>query len=312
MSETLLPVIMLSDLEDGQEADVFVLMTSKESLTTRDGKPYFKVGFRDADREVNFPIWNDSPWAADCRDGWNPGSFYKIRATFQETNFGPQLDIRKIREVNDDDAADGFDPSMCRPQSQFDPQQMLEELTAIIAEHVTDEHLRQLVESIIETNRDALLVMPAAKHNHHAYAAGLLEHTLSVTRLCVQLAEKYSDYYPDMRPPLHKGLVIAGAVLHDIGKVRELRMDPEGTTYTSGGSLVGHILMGRDMLREAAKNARIAASEFASNAEVKVGGIRTARQGGFIIRDAGSESMDSYKIEKDVRVVTTITFFLTD
>ena len=67
-----------------------------------------------------------------------------------------------------------------------------------------------------------------------------------------------------------------------------------------------------DMLREAAKNARIAASEFASNAQVEVGGIRTARQGGFIIRDAGSESTDSHKIEKDVRVVTTITFFLTD
>ncbi len=67
-----------------------------------------------------------------------------------------------------------------------------------------------------------------------------------------------------------------------------------------------------DMLREAAKNARIAANEFASNAQVEVGGIRAARQGGFIIRDAGNESTDSYKIEKDVRVVTTITFFLTD
>ncbi|MDB4492282.1 SIMPL domain-containing protein [bacterium] len=67
-----------------------------------------------------------------------------------------------------------------------------------------------------------------------------------------------------------------------------------------------------DMLREATKNARIAANEFASNAGVEVGGIRTARQGSFFIRDAGSESSDSYKIEKDVRVVTTITFFLTD
>lgn len=67
-----------------------------------------------------------------------------------------------------------------------------------------------------------------------------------------------------------------------------------------------------DMLREATKNARIAANEFAANAQVEVGGIRTARQGSFFIRDAGSESSESYKIEKDVRVVTTITFFLTD
>lgn len=67
-----------------------------------------------------------------------------------------------------------------------------------------------------------------------------------------------------------------------------------------------------DMLREATKNARIAANEFAENAGVKVGSIRDARQGGFIIRDAGEEYGDTAKIEKDVRVVTTITFYLTE
>ena len=67
-----------------------------------------------------------------------------------------------------------------------------------------------------------------------------------------------------------------------------------------------------DMLREATKNARLAANEFAENAGVKVGGIRSARQGGFYIRDAGEEYGDTVKIEKDVRVVTTITFYLTD
>ena len=67
-----------------------------------------------------------------------------------------------------------------------------------------------------------------------------------------------------------------------------------------------------EMLREATKNARIAANEFAENAGVKVGGIRSARQGGFYIRDAGEEHGDSRKIEKDVRVVTTITFYLTE
>lgn len=67
-----------------------------------------------------------------------------------------------------------------------------------------------------------------------------------------------------------------------------------------------------DMLREATKNARIAANEFAENAGVKVGGIRNARQGGFIVRDAGDKYEDTKKIEKDVRVVTTITFYLTE
>lgn len=67
-----------------------------------------------------------------------------------------------------------------------------------------------------------------------------------------------------------------------------------------------------DMLREATKNARIAANEFAENAGVSVGGIRSARQGSFFIRDAGESYGDTKKIEKDVRVVTTITFYLTD
>ncbi len=67
-----------------------------------------------------------------------------------------------------------------------------------------------------------------------------------------------------------------------------------------------------EMLREATKNSRIAANEFASNAGVKVGGIRSARQGSFFIRDAGEEYGDTAKIEKDVRVVTTITFYLTE
>lgn len=67
-----------------------------------------------------------------------------------------------------------------------------------------------------------------------------------------------------------------------------------------------------DMLREATKNARIAANEFAENAGVDVGGIRSARQGSFFVRDAGEEYGDTAKIEKDVRVVTTITFYLTE
>ena len=66
------------------------------------------------------------------------------------------------------------------------------------------------------------------------------------------------------------------------------------------------------MLREATQNARIAATEFAENAGASVGRIRNARQGGFIVRDAGEEYGDTQKIDKDVRIVTTITFYLTD
>jgi len=112
--------------------------------------------------------------------------------------------------------------------------------------------LQQLVVSILTGHREELLPMTATRQNHHAYAGGLLEHTLSVTRSCVYLAEKYADYYPDMTPPLDRGMVVAGAILHDIGKLRELNQGPEGASYTAEGSMIGHLLMGRDMVREAA------------------------------------------------------------
>lgn len=246
-----MPILTLSTIAPNEEGDFFLLMTAKEELKTKTGKPYFRVGFRDADREVSFPIWGDSPWAVDCRDRWNPGVFYKVRAVYVETNYGPQLDIRKIRETTDSDAADGFDPLLCLPRSRFDPEQMLGELLDIARQRIQTSALRRLVEWLLENNRPLLLTHPAARRNHHAYLGGLLEHTLSVTRTCVFLADKYADYYPDMKPPLDKDVAIAGAILHDIGKLRETEQRPEGAEHTAEGSLIGHILIGRDMVREA-------------------------------------------------------------
>ena len=246
------PIVALADLIHGQEADIFVLMTAKEELKTRDGKAYFKVGFRDARREVSFPIWSDSAWAEECRQQWTPGAYYKLRATYRDTSYGPQLDIRKIREVIDADAADGFDLGLFLPQSRFDPATMFAELRAIAAEQIDNTALSALVLALLDDNREALLTLPAATRNHHTYVGGYLEHVLSVTRTSIYLAEKYDDYYPDMRPRLDKGLVIAGAILHDIGKLREIAWQPEGAAYTAAGRLVGHILQGRDIVREAA------------------------------------------------------------
>ena len=247
-----MPIVALADMSDGQEGDLFLLMTSKEELKTRDGKTYYKVGFRDAGREVNFPIWGDSAWAVDCRDAWTPGEFFKVRAVYRQSKYGPQLDIRRIRPTTDADAADGFDPNMLLPRSRFDAEEMYDELRAIAERHIENAALRELVCDILSDNRDALLGLPAATRNHHAFVGGWLEHVLSVTRTCVYLAEKYHEQYPNMQPPLDTSLVVAGGILHDIGKLRELEQDVQGASYTSEGSLIGHILQGRDIVREAA------------------------------------------------------------
>ncbi|MGI9430188.1 MAG: 3'-5' exoribonuclease YhaM family protein [Bythopirellula sp.] len=247
MTSTLVP---LAELTHGQEADFFALLTAKEELTTKDGKPYFRVGFRDSGREVNFPIWIDTPWANACRDEWQVGTFFKLRAQYRETNFGPQLEIRKIRPVNDDDIAEGFDPAMCLPASKFDPQTMFAEVVELAKDKIEEQVVADFVLALFDKYRHQLLTMPAAKFNHHAHVGGYLEHVLSVSRTCAHLADKYDQMYPEMQ--LRKSLVVAGGMLHDIGKLRELEETPTGAEYTPAGSLIGHILQGRDIIRETA------------------------------------------------------------
>ncbi len=253
MSGSQRAIVTLAEMEPGREADVFLLLAGKEELTTRNGDPYFRVTFRDATREVSFPIWANSPLALPCRDEWVAGAFYKVRAVLRETNFGPQLEIRRIREATPADEADGFDPNALQPHSRYDPQQMFDELLALVRERIARPPLRRMLETILQENREALLRCPAARHHHHAFVGGLLEHTLSVARTCTYLADKYAEDYADLDPPLDRELVVAGAVLHDIGKLSELEIEPQGIEYTPEGRLIGHLLLGRDMVRETAE-----------------------------------------------------------
>lgn len=250
-------MVPLSELDDDQEADFYALMTEKQELTTRDGKPYYRVAFRDAQREVSFPIWSDSPLAGPCRSEWEPGQFYKLRAVLRRSNYGPQLEIKRIRPVEDADRNNGFDPLMCQPTSRFDPVEMFAELMNLIDERIADGALRQLVGDILEQHREALLTLPAARRNHHAFVSGFLEHVLNVTRTCCYLADRYAELYDELQPPLSKDVIVAGAVLHDIGKLRELSMTPAGAEYSAAGSLIGHVLQGRDIVREAAAGRKI-------------------------------------------------------
>jgi len=245
-------VITLSELREGQEADCFALLSEKQELTTRDGKPYYRVCFRDANRELGCPIWSDSPLATDCRTQWVPGQFYKLRATLRQTNYGPQLEIKRIRPVEEADRKAGFDPMIFQRTSRFDPVEMFAELMNIVESQIDDTALRELVADLLEQNREQLLVWPAAKKNHHAWIGGYLEHVLNVTRTCCHLAEKYAALYDNLHPPLNKDVIIAGAVLHDIGKLRELEMVSASAEYSAAGCLIGHVLQGRDMVREAA------------------------------------------------------------
>lgn len=234
----------------GKEADTFALLVSKDEALTKNGKPYFRVCFRDAAREVSFPIWGDSIWAQECRENWVVGGHYKLRATYVETDFGPQLEIKRIREVVQSDYDDGFSLDLFLPTSEEDPAEMFSQLVAIAETEIENSALAKLTTAILNENRAALLTLPAATKNHHAYIGGYLEHVLSVTTNALLLANKYALEYAE----LQRDLVIAGAILHDIGKLQELSQLPTGAVYSPAGELIGHILLGRDIVREAARN----------------------------------------------------------
>ena len=246
----------LAELQSGEEAVFFALLTAKEPLNTRDHKPYFRVAFRDALREVAFPIWQDSPWMPACKNEWKIDCFYKLQAVYRETQFGGQLDIVKIRPVRDEDSAEGFSPLMCLARSQRNPQEMFEELIALSGT-IVDAGLRELTQLLLNQNRESWLRLPAEASNHHVYVGGLLEHTLHVAQTAQYLAARYLQDYPHVSPPLCADCVLAGAILHDVGKLQEIQPTASGASFTPHGDLIGHIVLGRDLVREAAAHLAI-------------------------------------------------------
>ena len=248
-------VSKLSDLKPGATGDAFALLCGKKRGTTKDGKPFFKCAFRDAAREVAVMVWSDSGHFADCEANWKKGAFYKLRGKYADGNYGPQVTLDKIRPVNDEDRAAGFKEEEFYETTAFDPDQMFRALVSLCEETIEDGPLRAVVLGILNDREEDVKKWPAASRNHHAYAGGYLEHTLSVARTAAWLCEKYAGLYPDLDPPLCSDAALAGAVLHDVGKLEELDGNPAGADYTPTGRLLGHILIGRDWLRAAAAEA---------------------------------------------------------
>ncbi|MDR0335826.1 MAG: HD domain-containing protein [Planctomycetaceae bacterium] len=246
-------IVALHELEPNQEADFFALLSEKELLKTKRGKPYIQVVFRDAFREVRFPIWSDMAIYAELRN-FKVGTFCKLRATYIVTpNYGAQLEIRRIRSVTDDDVKDGFDPILLRPKSPLPLDAMFEELQQIAVAQLGKGNLLNVVTKILKEHRAGILTCVAARQHHHCYIGGLLEHTLSVVKITVALVEHYHTTYPERRGEISRGLTVAGAILHDIGKVREYEPELGSLRHSTVGELIGHALLGRDMIREAAQ-----------------------------------------------------------
>jgi 3'-5' exoribonuclease len=248
------PLVRLAELSPGERGDFFALLIERTRGARRDGKPFYTCRFRDNTRVVTAMVWEDGGWFRPCEESWQEGQFYKIRGKYDEhKTYGGQIEIDNIRPVADADRADGFDPLCFVERTRFDPEVMFAELCALVDTEIADVPLRKLVRTLLDQNAPQLKQVPATQRHFHPFAGGLLEHTLSVTHTCLWLADRYAAHYGDLKPPLNRDLVIAGAVLHDIGRTRELSDDVTNVQPTVPGRFLGHLLLGRDMIREAAR-----------------------------------------------------------
>jgi len=254
MSKAKPALVRLGEMKTGQSGDFFALLSERTRGARKDGKPFYTCRFADPTRAAVAMIWLDGPWFEVCETEWKEGGFYKIRATYSEhPTYGPQLEILNLRAVVPADEGDGFDPLLFVPHTPFDVEAMYSELWMLAESTIGDVPLRRLVLTLLTKTSKQLKRVPASQKHFYPYAGGLLEHTLSVTHSCMHLADKYVNHFPDLDPPINRDIVVASAIVHDLG--RTLEFTDEGAKFdkTVSGQLIGHILLSRDLIRDTAR-----------------------------------------------------------
>ena len=218
--------VFVSDLAPEQNVTSFFLVAAKESRTGPSGRAYLRLELSDRTGAIDGRIWDGIEEAAASFDS---DDFVKVQGRVETYRGKTQLVVERIRraEPAEVELADFF------PHTAEDVDQLYAKLREFVAA-ASNPWLKRLLESVLDDPEiePKLKRAPAAKSMHHAYLGGLLEHIVSLCELCRAVAPRYPGVDPD--------LLLAGAVLHDIGKIDELSYD-RAINYTTQGWLLGHI-----------------------------------------------------------------------
>ncbi|MEM8964339.1 MAG: HD domain-containing protein [Acidobacteriota bacterium] len=223
---------------DGDFARGFALVSRRESRRDRNGREYLDVELSDASGAITGKVWPDNE---AVRGAWKQHDFVAFQGTVKKFRDQLQLNLDQVRKITDADRDNGFDEALLIPSSPEDLDQLWARLTAIYPAQIERPVLRQLAERVLEREGERLRVHPAARSIHHAYRGGLLEHTTKMAELALDLCRHY--------PQADRDIVLLGVLLHDLGKIREIGAMPVND-YTVEGHLVGHVVLGRDLLLE--------------------------------------------------------------
>lgn len=228
----------INELREGEMVSEVYLCKTKQILKTKAGKTYYSMILQDKTGNLDAKIWELTNAIAhfDAMD------YIKVEGQVTSFNGSLQLNVKRVRIAD----AGEYDESDYMPCSEKNPESMYSELTELIAS-VKEPNLQALLTAFfVEDKEFATRFMrhSAAKSIHHAFIGGLLEHTLSVARICDFLAGQYDI--------LNRDLLITAALFHDIAKVNEISAFPEND-YTDEGQFLGHIVMGVMMIDEKIK-----------------------------------------------------------
>lgn len=228
--------IFIRDIKDGTQVDGLFLVKEMSRAETKNGKPYLSLALIDNSGEIPARIWDN---ADQMQEMCSPGSFVAISGQGQAFRDLLQLKITSLQPVD----AGRLDLSLFLPASAHDPDDMLKELLQFI-DSIDDRHFKELLKVFFSDKQFTIAFKkaPAAKNMHHAYLGGLLEHTLAVCRLVDAVCPLYTA--------LDRDLLMAGAVLHDAGKIEEFSYDTLPFNYSDRGRLEGHMVLCIQMLQE--------------------------------------------------------------
>ncbi len=230
----------INTLREGDTIRTIYLCKTKRSAETRNGKPYDNLTLQDKTGTLDGKVWD--PNSGGIAD-YDEMDFIEVFGEVVSYNNALQLNIRQIRKAYEGE----YDVGDYMPTSEKNVDSMYSELLSYIKQ-VENKYLRQLLEYYF-VNDEAFIKSfkshSAAKSVHHGFAGGLLEHTLSIVKMC--------EYYVNTYSLLSKDLLYTAAIFHDIGKTKELSNFPEND-YTDDGQLLGHIIIGVEMISEGVRH----------------------------------------------------------
>ena len=228
--------IYTSDLQPNQLIVSEFLVLAKDLRHKKTGEGYLSLTLGDRTGEIEAKIWDN---VDQVESSFERDNFVKVKCAVQLYQNRMQLTIHKLKRLEDSEV----DLRDFLPRSAREPEEMWQELEAVVA-GIGNAQLRALLQSILAMPEIAekMKFAPAAKTLHHAFLGGLLEHVCSLCRLTKLVAQNY--------PEIDQDLVLAGVVLHDMGKIKELSYT-RSFQYTTEGQLLGHIILELEILHKA-------------------------------------------------------------